>query len=224
MTTSVDVLIATPGHSLMAAYVNSLLDTTRALDERGISWKWLNGYASHVGDAREVTLAGTMQNEVDEQRPLRGQVDYRKVIWIDSDIAWSPDDFLRLYESDFDVVSGAYLLATGEVTAYPELLGPGLRYEDVLAMSEPTRVYGVGLGFVAVKPGIFEKLSRPWFQSVPVTVKNTDTGDSWTFPIMGEDLSWCKRVNDLGFEIWLDPTVRVTHHKMMTLSWEGIRP
>jgi GT2 family glycosyltransferase len=40
---------------------------------------------------------------------------------------------------------------------------------------------------------------------------------------MGEDISWCKRVTDLGFNIWFDPRVKVTHHKTMKLTWEGIK-
>jgi hypothetical protein len=224
MTGHADVLIATPGHSLMGAYVMSLLATTQELNRRGITWAWLNRYASHVADAREITLANSLHNNVGETRPLYGEITYKKIIWIDSDIAWTPDDFMRLYESDLDIVSGAYLLASGEVTAYPERLGPGLDYERVKAMTEPVKVHGVGFGFLAVKQGVFEQLSRPWFQSVPVTMTDAETGEEWTFPIMGEDISWCERVGRLGYDIWLDPTVRVTHHKMMTLSWEGIRP
>ena len=222
MTGHADVLIATPGHSLMGPYVMSLLATTQRLNAEGISWAWLNRYASHVADAREITLANSLHNNVAETRPLYGELTYNKIMWIDSDIAWTPDDFMRLYESDLDIVSGAYMLATGEVTAYPERLGRGLDFRDVLKMRDPVKVHGVGFGFLAVKHGIFEQLSRPWFQSVEVTMTDSETGEEWTFPIMGEDISWCERVGRLGYDIWLDPTVRVTHHKMMTLSWEGI--
>lgn len=219
-----DVIIATPGHSLLGPYVMSLLGTIERLGRENISWAWLNRYASNVADAREITLANSLHNNIAEQRPLYGQLTYKKIFWIDSDIAWTPDDFMRLYESDFDIVSGAYLLASGEVTAYPERLGPGLRYDEVQQMSDPLKVHGVGFGFLAVKQGIFERLSRPWFQSVPVTMTDGETGEEWTFPIMGEDISWCERVGRLGFDIWLDPMVKVTHHKMMALSWNGVQP
>jgi GT2 family glycosyltransferase len=62
-------------------------------------------------------------------------------------------------------------------------------------------------------------MTRPWFQSVIVTNDN-----GFSFPMMGEDLSWCKRAIDLGYDIWFDPTVKVTHNKMMKLTWEGIKP
>lgn len=222
MTGHADVLIATPGHSLMGSYVMSLLATTQHLNAEGISWAWLNRYASHVADAREITLANSTLNNIKETRPMYGALTYKKIIWIDSDIAWTPDDFMRLYESDLDIVSGAYMLETGEVTAYPNRLGPGMNARDIVNMTEPIKVHGVGFGFLAVKTGIFEQLSRPWFQSVPVTMTGDD-GQEYTFPIMGEDISWCERVGRLGYEIWLDPTVMVTHHKMIRLDWEHVR-
>lgn len=215
----INVIIATPGHSVMSSYVKSLLALLERLGQEGLTWAWSSEYSSHVGDAREMTLNGDNQNDVNEQRPFKGQVTYDKILWIDSDIAFTPDDAMKLIKSDKDIISGAYLLATGEVVAYPELLKGALIYDAVKEMKEPMKVEGIGFGFVAVKSGIFEQLSRPWFQSTIVT-----TEDGFSFAMMGEDLSWCKRVTDLGYEIWFDPTARVTHHKMMKLTWEGIRP
>ena len=158
-----------------------------------------------------------------ETRPFKGAVTYDKLFWIDSDISWTPEDFFKLYESEKEIISGAYLLGNGEVTAYPEKLGAPLRYEQVLEMKKIQKVHSVGFGFVAVKQGVFESLSRPWFQSAQVTMTDPETNKDWTFPIMGEDVSWCERVNNLGYEIWLDPTVRLTHHKTMKLTWDGIQ-
>jgi GT2 family glycosyltransferase len=129
---------------------------------------------------------------------------------------------LGLYESDLDIVSGAYMLENGEVTAYPQRLGPALNCRDVVNMTEPVKVHGVGFGFLAVKQGIFEQLTRPWFQSVEVTMTGDD-GSEYTFPIMGEDISWCERVGRLGHDVWLDPSVKVTHHRMARLGWESVR-
>lgn len=217
-----NLLIATPGHSLMGSYVRSLLETIAVLAEKGISSTWLNAYASHVADAREVTISGTLVNSLENSSPLEGQVTYDKIIWIDSDIAWKPEDVLKLYESDKDIVTGAYLLADGSVTVHPERLRSGYKMEDVLGMFEPVKVWAAGMGFMCVKSGVFESLSRPWFQSAPTTI-NLD-GKEYNFNIIGEDMSFCERATKAGFEIWFDPTVRVTHHKMMKLTWEGLRP
>jgi hypothetical protein len=217
--THVNVIIATPGHSLMSSYVKSLLQLAGKLNEKGLTFAWSSEYSSHVADAREMTLNGDNQNDIHEQRPFKGAITYDKILWIDSDIAFNPDDAMKLIESDKEIISGAYLLASGEVTAYKKMLGPGYTYDEVKAMTEPVKIEGCGFGFLAVKSGVFENMTRPWFQAAMAT-----TDDGITFPIMGEDMSWCKRVTDAGHEIWFDPSVKVTHHKMMKLTWEGPKP
>lgn len=219
----VNVMICTPGHSVMSAYNKSLLATTAELNKKGITWGWSSEYSSHVGDAREVTLSGDRENDPLENKPFKGKLTYDKLFWIDSDIVWSPEDFFKLYESDKDIISGAYLLSTGEVVAYEKLLHRPYTIEEVLEMKELRKIGGCGFGFIAVKQGVFESLSRPWFQSTQYHHVFED-GKEIDFMIMGEDLSWCKRVQDNGYEIWFDPTVKVLHHKTMRLSWEGIQP
>ena len=215
----VNVVICTPGHSVMNVYFKAFMETINELNKRSITWAWSGDYSSHVGDAREITLAGTKENLINETKPFHGNLTYDKLMWIDSDIAWKPEDFIKLYESDKDIISGAYLLATGEVVAYKEQAGQPYTYEEVLKMQEPVEVSGTGFGFICIKQGVFEKLSRPWFQSTPITVESK--GEKFTFHMMGEDLSFCYRAKDAGFKIWFDPTVRVLHHKMMRLTWEG---
>lgn len=219
----VNLIIATPGHSVMAPYLKSLLAFTQELNISGISWAFTNEYSSLVADAREATLNGGPQNSITEQRPLQGQVTYDKILWIDSDIAWSPEDAMKLYNSDKDIITGAYLMAGGEVVVYREIFGKPLSYEEVLQMKDPEKVYAAGFGFICMKSGVFENLSRPWFQPVMGTRKDEE-GKEFNFPIVGEDLSFCVRANDAGMEIWFDPTVRVIHHKTMKLTWEGPRP
>ena len=217
----INLLIATPGNTFAADYVKSLVALLPELIRRGMSWGYLNDYASHVGDSREITLSGTKANEINNSAPVSGQVTYDKILWIDSDIAFTPEDVFRLYDSDKDIISGAYLFADGSVAAYKSLGKQGYQFEEVKALTEVTEIEGCGFGFVCVKAGVFEQLSRPWFQQVMGTVDLN--GETIDFPIMGEDLSWCKRVKDKGFKIYLDPQVKVTHHKTYKLTWEGLQ-
>jgi GT2 family glycosyltransferase len=208
----------------MNSYVKSLLATIELCSRNNISVVWSCEYASHVADAREKTLSGTNQNRVDESRPFHGEVTYDKILWIDSDIAWNPEDVLKLYYSDKDIISGAYLLASGEVVVYPKLLRSGMNHQEVKELTEPIQVEGAGFGFICFKQGIFEKMSRPWFQQVMITHIDKETKEKFTFPLMGEDLSLCKRARELGYELWFDPSVKVIHHKMMKLTWDGPMP
>jgi GT2 family glycosyltransferase len=206
---------------MLSGYVRSLLGAMDLLKAKGITVGWSSEYSSHVADAREMTLNGDNRNDPRESRPFKGSITYDKILWIDSDIIFTPEDVLKAYESEFDVVSGAYTLASGEVVAYKELFGRGYTMDEVKEMTEPERIFGAGFGFLCMKSGIFEKMTRPWFQQVIATT--TFEGEDFTFPIMGEDLSLCKRINDLGFEIWLDPSIKLIHHKTFKLTWEGLQ-
>ena len=88
--THINIIIATPGHSMMSVYVHSLLKLLDSLNAKGLTWAWSSEYSSHVGDAREMTLNGGSENSYTEQRPFKGEVTYDKILWIDSDITFNP--------------------------------------------------------------------------------------------------------------------------------------
>jgi hypothetical protein len=220
MTNNVDIVILTPGHSVTAAYNKSLLKTAEEFQKRGITWAWGSEYSSHVGDAREITLSGTKNNNPLNNIPFEGNLQYKKLMWIDSDISWEPEDIIKLYESDKEIVTGVYLFQDGTTSSFKEFLGRMYNYDEVLKLKELTEIKGCGFGFLCVSKGIFELMSRPWFQSVNTTI-NFD-GKQLTFPIMGEDVSWCARAMDLGYKIWMDPSVLVSHHKTVELHWKGL--
>lgn len=216
----VNLIIATPGHSVISGYLHSLLATATELNKHNISWVFTQQYASHVADAREMTINGGSENNPDQLEPLNGQITYDKILWIDSDIIFSPEDVIRAYNSEFDVVAGGYILGHGEVAIYKEIFKEGLSFEEASSLKEPIKIFGAGMGFFCMKAGIFEKLSRPWFQSV--SAKLVFNGKEREIPLIGEDLSLCKRINDAGFEIWFDPKIKLTHQKTVKLTWEGV--
>lgn len=219
----VNVIILTPGNGVTKHYLTSLLATIDCLSRNKISFTFNQHYSSHVGDAREVTLNGSLINNFLDQRPFQGQVSYDKLMWIDSDIGWTPDDFLKLYNSEKDIISGAYLLGDSSVAAHKEQKDGGSAYtrEEVEALEEPVSVVSAGMGFMCIKKGVFENLSRPWFQSATHEAE-LESGDKHKFNIMGEDVSFCYRARALGYDIWLDPKVKVIHQKQFLLTWEGL--
>ena len=146
-----DVLIATPGTDLKAAYVDSLVKTLAECDKRGLTYKWLNGQSSLVHHAREITMSGDMRLDPDDKGPVHGQVTYNKIIWIDSDIEWQVEDFFRLYDSEYEVVSGAYLLSDNTTTTiHTQEYLQGIPKHVILGMTDPIKVQSIGFGFVAI--------------------------------------------------------------------------
>ena len=207
-----DVLIATPGNSFVAEYVQSLVATTRVLNEKGISYHLLNKYSSFIPSTRELVATDSYQHNWNTQDVGGGKYTYRKIFWIDSDIEWTPDQFLRLYEMDLDIVSGVYKTHPNGTVAVNKTDDKGrprkVNETDLFVEWEPFEVGGVGFGFVTMKHGVFEKMKRPWFK-----IRFVDWDDVDFSVNMGEDYSWCEGAKEAGFKIMLDPQTKVLHHK-----------
>lgn len=214
-----NVVIATPGNSFTPGYMRSILRTTFFLSKEGLTWNFLNHGGSLVAMARETTIGGWDTNNIEMNEPCSGEFTYDKIFWIDSDIEWDVSDFFALYNSEKDIVSGCYLMEDRRVPIYHYPRGPMMAEADLLEKSDLFKVSGCGFGFIAVKKGVFEKMPRPWFG--PVAIPNIDANKDINpeFLLIGEDLSWCTKAINCGFDIWVDPKVRLTHQKTFNIYW-----
>lgn len=212
MNSHYNVVIATPGFSMKAEYVQSLVKTTAWLNKEGLSYIYLNKYSSFVPSARELTATNTFSHNWHTRQIGSGDFTYDKIIWIDSDVEWDVEDFKKLWESDLDIVSG--LCQTGpEGTVgvhFPDSDGRPTRVNKVefLLHDEPVEVGGVGFAFVAMKSGVFENMERPWFLIRRIKWEDVDF-----YTNVGEDYSWCANAQSSGYKIWVDPQIKVKHHK-----------
>ena len=67
-----------------------------------------------------------------------------------------------------------------------------------------------GFGFMLIKYGVFEALPYPWFQ--PITQKIGHMVD-----FASEDVSFCLQAQEKGYQIYIDPTIKVGHEKTVVL-------
>lgn len=207
-----DVAIATPGHSMKAEYVRSLVLTCNALDKLGKSYIWLNKYSSFVPSARELTATDTYSHNWQTQVIGSGAFSCGKIFWIDSDIEWEEGDFMKLLDSPLDIISGLYQTHPSGIVAVNKLDASGrprkVNKDEFMLDDEPVEVGGVGFGFVAMKSEVFERVPRPWFLIDRVKWDELDFECN-----VGEDYSFCNHARGVGYKIWVDPLVRVKHHK-----------
>ena len=207
-----NVVFATPGHSMKSEYVKSLLETVDWLVEEKMSYIFLSKYSSFVPAARELTATNTFAPNWETNQIGSGEFTYDKIFWIDSDISWDEEAFVQLLDSDKDIIGGLY--QTGRdgrvaVNIWDEKGRPTVVNKvEFLLHTEPVKVDGLGFGFICMKSGVFEAMPRPWFKILEVEVEGSK------FPInLGEDYSWCLSAQKAGFDIWVDPMVKVEHHK-----------
>lgn len=214
-----NVLIATPGNNFTAGYVKSLLKTIFMLNQEKISWNFLNSGGSFIPVVREQTIAGWDFDNPNLKEPCGGDFTYDKIFWIDSDIEWETKDFFKLYDSDKDIISGCYLVEDRHSPIYEKPRSPMMSEKTLLSKKDIFKVSGVGFGFLAIKQGVFEKMPRPWFGSVSVPNDDPNKKSDVESLLIGEDLAWSTKAIRCGFEIWVDPKVRVSHQKTFKLEW-----
>jgi len=183
--------------------------------EKGIKFSISNQYSSVVYYARNLCLGGNVTYGKD-QKPFNGQIDYTHLMWIDSDIVFNTQQFQALLDHDKDIVSGIYKMAGGDKYTtvenwdedYFEKNGTFEFWTDesIKGKKGLIDVAYTGLGWMLVKKGVFEKLEYPWFRPIWKTFGKVHDFTS-------EDTAFCLLVKEKGFNIYVDPTIRVGHEK-----------
>lgn len=176
-------------------------------------------YSSMVNYAR-CKVVGADVTRGKNQVPFGGAIDYDYLMWIDSDIAFTTGDLVKLLNIDKNIVSGWYSQPGGTTPVVEKMDEDYFKshgYFEFIsseAMAKRTRLFKadyVGFGWVLIKRGVFESIPYPWF--APKILKiGEDLED-----VCSEDVSFCIDARQAGYEIWVDPTVKVGHEKQLTI-------
>lgn len=132
------------------------------------------------------------------------------LLMVDTDMVFTPGHLRRLVALDTDVAAAAYMFDLGRLDAAVDTPdGIKTLLSDPLP-DGPGQVDYAGSGFMLVKREVFEKIGGNWFDHITLE----DDAKTWLW----EDWSFCKRVKEAGFHIWLDPNCRPGHLKIVTLT------
>lgn len=183
------LLIAIPTNDNMPfLFVESLTKLIRRLerDEVDFDVAFQGGTLVYVGRDK-LTLRAMYGN-------------YTHVLWLDSDMVFNEELFDDLYDSKKDFITG---VAHSRREPYPSCLFTEI-YPCVKRFEEeyPTDIFKVaacGMACVLIKTEILRDV---WSHHSTAFFPERE---------LGEDIAFCKRATDLGYEIWADPHVRVGH-------------
>lgn len=132
-------------------------------------------------------------------RALQMGADY--VMWFDSDMIFEPDTLVKLLKADKDIVSGLYFRRSPPYTlvAFDELDIENKKWTDAAIPDKLTKVGGVGFGCVLMKTDVLLSIAARF--------------STWFEPLkgFGEDLAFCWRARECGYDVWLDPSVSCGH-------------
>jgi hypothetical protein len=144
---------------------------------------------SLIYDAREYIASEFMKSENDY------------LMFIDSDMTFHPQsiEFLARHNKEF-VTAKAFK----RVKPYQPCFYTKVQYEDgVPSLETPLqygegllRIEGAGLACALIKRSAFEKIEKPYF---------------FPFPNVGEDLTFCIKLQKAGIEMFCDTTLQFGH-------------
>jgi len=200
----VSVAIGMPiGKPIPPGTLASTFATAYAMGRMGIRCDLLAQVCGVVTIGRDTVLDEFLKNGSD------------KLFWIDSDMVWDPDAFIRMLalSTKFDVVTAAYpargaegnLFAVNTVGIEPNVNEYGLR-----------KINSLGLGFciidrkplellAAKSPRVIDGIAQREMAEV-FRVDRNAAGYRRT-----EDIAFFDDLREAGFTIWCDPSIELGH-------------
>jgi GT2 family glycosyltransferase len=138
------------------------------------------------------------------------------LLFIDSDILFEPRDVLFLCDaansSDKRIVSGLYF-GLGEINNPKPFPVAFEKYDDkylpIQNISKNTvfRVDATGLGFMLIHRSVLQEI-----------IKKYGLSEIFVSSEYGEDIEFCRKVAEMGIDIYLDTRVQIKHIKRFPLD------
>jgi hypothetical protein len=162
-----------------------------------------------------------------EQKPFNGEIDYDVWVTIDSDIFFTPEQLERLIE-DTDthpIISGVYRMIDMKHYAAVKTWNIDffkkngtfkfLRVEDLEGAPKYMKVAYNGMGFMAIKREVLEKMKYPYFHRELQVIEMSD--GTIIQDMCSEDVAFCKNAKDVGYDVMINTELRVGHEKELVI-------
>tara|TARA_B100001093_G_scaffold343290_1_gene328044 strand:+ start:11021 stop:11674 length:654 start_codon:yes stop_codon:yes gene_type:complete len=147
--------------------------------------------------------------------------DHEYLLFLDSDIGFNPEDVLKLINHKVDIVTGAYPMKTIPIRYCVNIIQPEQRNGDLV------KIQGNGMGFTLIHRNVFVKMAQnfPDLKYIPDKLDSNyeptqaEIDNSYHFfmehkkddGFLSEDKSFFFRANMIGYDIWLDTTIKLQH-------------
>lgn len=147
--------------------------------------------------------------------------EHEYLFFLDSDIGFEPQDVIKLLSHQVPIVSGAYPMKIIPERYCIDVSQPEQRQGDLL------KINGNGMGFVLIHRQVFLDIAKqyPGLKYVPSDYHSdtphtsAEMNNSYHYfaehksqnGFMSEDKSFFHRASQVGYDIWLDTSIRLNH-------------
>lgn len=173
---------------------------------------WDHGMVSEVGcpyisHARATMLRKALDEKADA------------IVFIDHDLSWTPEDLLKLIETDGDVVAGTYRFKRDSI----EYMGAIMTDDNGMALARDdgcVKAHSIPAGFLKITEGCVDRMmsaypeliyGKKYRPCIDIFNHGAHNGVWW-----GEDYAFARRWRDCGGDVWLIPDLDIDH-------WAGDR-
>lgn len=225
------IVFCLPGFDYSREFLLCWSELLVSLMQQGHQFVVSQQYSSFVPYARAKCLGCDVMAGPD-QKPFQGKLDYDVMVWIDSDVLFTPDMIVALLNSPHPVTAGLYLMEDQthfatvrewdldhfRKTGGFEFLTPAAvqQFREQSGERYMPVCYS-GMGLMAIKRGVVERLKYPYFY-YPVNRVETGRDDvPVVVDMSSEDVAFSRNLQDAGLRVMLDTTLRGGHQKRLTL-------
>ena len=225
---TIKVFIATPvlNYNCSVNYTQSLLKTVELLIKNNIDYEvhYLNNLLTPL--ARNILTNTFMQG------------DCSHLFFIDSDITWKADDFLKILKGCDSVIGGAYPFKLYNMKKVDKTqMNENTKYKmieyvcntngKVDIQHDHVEVLNTGTGFMCIARSVFDTLKEKveTFQRKDLlddkveTIKNYFMCEIVNNSLLPEDFNFCRIARENNIKIYVDITVNLCHEG--TYVFEG---
>lgn len=103
------IVFCLPGRNYSGTFLQCWTQLMGWCLSNGITMSMQQYYSCNIYYSRNMCLGGNVLNGAN-QKPYNGQLDYDYMMWIDSDVIFSVDQFIKLLQYQKDIVGGLYLM------------------------------------------------------------------------------------------------------------------
>jgi GT2 family glycosyltransferase len=219
-----NLVICLPGNNFSGRWFDSFFNFFNWCSRSGINVAISRRESCNIYYVRNLCL-GCNVLLGENQKPWNGQLDYDYILWIDSDIIFTPEDFQKLYNLNVDIASGMYLMTDDSLN--PQQYATVINWDEerfkkvgnfefinktsIKQFKEPIIVDYTGFGFILIKRGVTESLQYPIFRPLFKRINHI-------YDFSMEDVAFCHLIKEKGYKVWVHPEVIVGHEKRVVLT------
>lgn len=136
------------------------------------------------------------------EKALEG--DISRLLFVDHDMLFEPQDVEQLYNRGKDIIGAPFSLRTTPSNPFETVKNKDLHGNEIWEEYENglIKCCAVGTGFMLINLEVFKKIPKPWFQ-----LEYSKEGKLQ----YGEDMSFCRKAREAGYDIWCDTKVKLGH-------------